>query len=91
MRVWGRKIADLWQRVAFVQAAMEKPLQEVKVCNLGLPPCPCKCPIQNYFWHKCFICQPIFKHFLAHFTTNVGLNILAGKYAEQKRHRNSNI
>ena len=38
-------------------------------------PCLCKIPIQKVFWHKNFICNPISKIFVAHFTTNLWLNI----------------
>ena len=37
--------------------------------------CSWELSFQNYFWHKLLICQPIFKMFAAHFTTNVGLNV----------------
>ena len=36
---------------------------------------PYKIPVQNVFWQKIVICYPNFKHFAAHFTTNLLLNI----------------
>ena len=49
-------------------------LPELKVYNHGLSPLPMQNPYSKInFGHKIFICQPIFKMFGAHFTTNLNL------------------